>query len=54
LFLWLYKKCGLLFENYIGLFGLRLPCTPIYAESPHSRVNIRYITEVHYNVSKIE
>ena len=28
---------------YIGSFGLRLPWFPIYAESPHSRVNIRNI-----------
>jgi len=23
--------------NYTGSFGSRLPCTPIYAESPHLR-----------------
>ena len=29
----------------IGTFGSRLPYVPIYAESSHSRVNIRYIED---------
>ena len=40
--------------NYIGSFGSRLPYVPIYAESSHSRVNIRNIEESHFNLRKIE
>ena len=40
-YLYASKKCGQ--SVYIGKFGLPLPWFPIYAESPHSCVNIRYI-----------
>gem|GEM_PF-1997135 len=33
---------------YISSLGLRLPYVPIYAESPHLRVNIRYITDTYF------
>ena len=38
-----------------GIFGLRLPCVPIYAKmfTPNN-VNICYTENTHYNLSKIE